>query len=1389
MSNLPQIPGAKKPGVVLLSSEEDFKKLDAYLINDTVCIDGPAKTVFNLAKSIQAKHKVAIKVVSTEKFPAELPADIEVMDSPIQEIVGEGRAEAVKFKDGKAVGVCLVLFVDKTIPDKGEEMAELLIQLGTKGADAVLNLTRESVEKAISEKSKDAKIGFPETNYYLPLSHALLNIEVKNLGDCLLALRQAEGLNRGITTQSGLNIPALGGILNKGVATLLAEEILAALKVAGNEHPAAGIGFIPDKILRSLGLQLVDGRICGIAVILGAAKDAESAVELIRNFQSKSIVSLLAGNIQGKTFAAQIAEKGVEVGLENYIVPLGEDYLSAIYAVNFAVRAPLIYGGFKPGQWQEVAVYLRNRVPAFVLLLGHVDEVLVATGLGALACGFPIITDLDVPQLGKIDTTLYEALVTQKDYKKIASQCILSRGIKVKLAEVAIPLPYAAAFEGERVRKEQLHAEFGGKAGISFEYLASRGVEEVEDGKIELIGPDIDTLTAEKKSLPLAIMVEVYGRKMQKDFEPILERQIHRFMNYAQGIMHVGQRDMNWIRISQEAFNKGFRVKHIGVILHAMLHQEYSAIVDKVQVKLYTKEADVEKLLPKAKKAYAERDERIGGMTDESVDTYYSCLLCVPKGEEIVLADGSFKRVEDVINDSIETENYRVLSFDTYDFQSQSIGELFINPAPKFLTKISLRSGNSIMLTSNHKVLIDTKDGLIWQGVARLNKNDTLLSIRNTNIENKTKDFYIIDFLPETLKVYDDDFVDYLKEKIIVKYKKLGIFAKEINISYGRFYQVFYRSDRVRHRHRLTLSEVKTIVFKLGMDWEEVKLKIHVFGTTCSKGYQLFKEKLNEDIMYLAGLVASDGCVMKRKNGLHVQFTNSEDALIDKFDSIIGSLFGMRTRRYYVLPKIHRSKKLKIISRKKVTVLHVNNSIFGWILKGMKIGRQDGEKWAGEIISQLSNKLVACFLRGLFDGDGHVTKTHLMISMGSYRQAQHTLLLLKKLGIGSYISKMTRGFQVGTRSFGDYKKFKELISSWHPAKKSKMDVAKFLSDKNHVVRTDTIPLKCSKLINSIFIRYKNRIEFTKLPIDYKSIEYWRKAKRRASKEKLKLFLDYIKDYIGSQDSDYQELLLWSKSNIIFEKVKSVEKLKYGEKEVYNFSVANTHNYLVNGIVAKNCQSFAPNHVCIITPERLGLCGAYSWLDAKASFEITPTGPNQPIIKGALSDKRLGQWENVNAFVQQKSNQTIEKVSMYSLMDSPQSSCGCFECIIAIIPEANGVMIVHRDYAGMTPCGMTFTTLAGSVGGGVQTPGFLGVGKLYMLSKKFISAEGGLKRVVWMPKELKELLGDKLIKRAQEVGEPELINKIADETQATTSEELLAFLQKVRHPALEMEPLV
>ena len=220
-----------------------------------------------------------------------------------------------------------------------------------------------------------------------------------------------------------------------------------------------------------------------------------------------------------------------------------------------------------------------------------------------------------------------------------------------------------------------------------------------------------------------------------------------------------------------------------------------------------------------------------------------------------------------------------------------------------------------------------------------------------------------------------------------------------------------------------------------------------------------------------------------------------------------------------------------------------------------------------------------------------------------------------------------------------------------------------------------------------------------------------------------------------------------------------------------------------------CQSFAPSHVCVVTPERTGLCGAYNWLDCKASNEINPTGPNQPIEKGTVIDERLGQWEGVNEFVQRASRGKVQKYNAYSIMEDPMTSCGCFECIAAVLPVCNGVMSVDRDYKGPTPCGMKFTTLAGSAGGGNITPGFVGHSKLYIASKKFVAAEGGILRLVWLPKALKEMLREKINKLGEERGVSNLTDRIADESVGVTEDEIYPFLQEKEHPAVGMPSIV
>jgi len=725
-------------------------------------------------------------------------------------------------------------------------MSRIVASAAIRGAHRIVAECEEFLTRAAAEKGKEARVEFPETAYFLPMIYALLGEEVKQIGDMLPILEYTKGLLHEVPSDS-VWLPYLGPTLDAGIATLFAEEMIVALRYLYGKEPQPGCnGFFTDTIMRSLGIQLVDGRMPGFAAILGAAPDGKTAVKIVRELQKRSILIFAGSSVNGTSIIDQLIAENVQMGWEPYIVPYGRDTISAIYPLDWAIRSALTFGGLRKGQARECLMYCKDRVFAFGLALGELDDLKYATGAGAINMGFPVIADTDIPQILPTGICTYEHLVRELDYDKIVPHCIEVRGVKVKVEEIDIPVPYSPAFEGEVVRKETMHVQMGQKYSKAVEYLRMRELDEVEDGKIELIGPDIDSVET-GGSMPLGILVDVAGRRMQKDFEPILERRIHPFINMTMGVTHIGQRNICWYRVGTETFQKGFRLAHFGKILHYKLHDEYGKIVDKVAVKIFTKEQDVEGILGEAMKAFHERDARVEGMTDESVNDFYSCTLC--------------------------------------------------------------------------------------------------------------------------------------------------------------------------------------------------------------------------------------------------------------------------------------------------------------------------------------------------------------------------------------------------------------------------------------------------------------------------------------------------------------------------------------------------------------QSFAPDHLCIISPERLGLCGAYNWLDGKASFEINPRGPNQPVAKGECTDPVKGIFKGVNEAVRLYSHGHLEQFTIYSLMDTPMTSCGCFECIMAILPETNGVMIVNREYPDMTPCGMKFTTLAGAVGGGQQTPGFLGIGRLYVTSRKFILAEGGMKRIVWMPRMLKDDVRARFEKRARDEGVPDLLDRIADESVGSSVEEIMPFLKKTEHPVLSMAPLM
>jgi len=520
-------------------------------------------------------------------------------------------------------------------------MSKIVAAAAIRGSHDIVGRADDRLEAAIAKHGEKYALEFPETAFFMPMANALLGLDVATLGQAREVMVTAKSL---LTEEPSDEVwlPYLPGALDAGAATLLSEEILMALRYLDGELPQDGWhGFISDTILRTLGIQLVDGRLPGFAAIVGAAPDTETAVRVIRELQKRNILAFLVGNHNGQTMRDQLIEAKVlpadasetedgdlkKAWWGRYIVPLGPDTESLIFALNWAIRGALTFGGHQKGNWEKCLRYCRDRIFAFGLGLGDLDDLKYASGAGAIVMGFPVIADTPGPEIRPTGVTTYEELVRELDYDRIVETCVEVRGVKVTVSKIDIPVPVAAAFEGETVRKDDMQVQFGGKYSTAFEYLRMRAMDEVEDGKVELIGKDCDAVDL-GGAMPLGILIEVSGRKMQEDFEPILERQVHTFINHAMGVFHMGQRNLTWVRISKDAFKAGLRLKHFGELLRSEFLQKFPALVDKVQVKIFTEEAQMAPLLEQARVVWEHRDARVAGMTDESVDTFYSCTLC-----------------------------------------------------------------------------------------------------------------------------------------------------------------------------------------------------------------------------------------------------------------------------------------------------------------------------------------------------------------------------------------------------------------------------------------------------------------------------------------------------------------------------------------------------------------------------------------------------------------------------------------------------------------------------------------------------------------------------------------------------------------------------------------
>ena len=479
------------------------------------------------------------------------------------------------------------------------------------GSDYNYARTVAAIDEAIATYGESEAVSFPDTAYSLPCYYAVTGEKITNLGEMKAAMATLQTMGtHGNRLQNGFDA---------GIASALCAEFLEALKYIHGAAPYTEpeLGHLSDAFVRNLGVPLVTGDIPGVAVIIGGADDPAETVALVKEYQSQGILVSLTGKC-----VEQLRDAGYKTGENVRVVPLGMEMQSVIHVVSVALRAALIFGNITPGDFPALAKYTMQRVKAFVNAYKPLSDEIVSYGAGAICLGFPVVSN-ETENMFRVP----KSLIQQLDTTKWNATSLEARDIKLKITKIDIPVSYATAFEGEIIRRGDMQVEVDGSRVDCFELVQTRDASEVEDHKIIVDGPELDQIPVGSK-ISLSYTIEVAGKSMQPDFESVMERKIHSYLNCIEGVMHTGQRDMIRVRISKADFEAGFRFKHIGEVLYAKVKSEFEAVVDKCQVTIVIDPEKNAALRAAANEVFNKRDDRLKSMTDESVDKFYTCIMC-----------------------------------------------------------------------------------------------------------------------------------------------------------------------------------------------------------------------------------------------------------------------------------------------------------------------------------------------------------------------------------------------------------------------------------------------------------------------------------------------------------------------------------------------------------------------------------------------------------------------------------------------------------------------------------------------------------------------------------------------------------------------------------------
>ena len=481
------------------------------------------------------------------------------------------------------------------------------------GSELMYAKAEADLAAAVEKYGADHAVGFPDTGYPCAIIWQYTEIKVATLADLQEALKVIR--EKWLTKELRVN-----SVFSSGLGTAMLAEIIEVVKYIDNPKPYGDDyhGAMTDAEVRELGLPLVTQDIPGFVVMIGPAPSDEEARDMIKGYQSRGIFVFLIGGI-----IDQAKRMGINMSFKVRIVDVGPDIWCVSHVVNLVMRAAMIFGNVQPGDYWGMNTYTLERIRAFVNAYTPVDDYTLACGGGAIALGFPVITN-EPEETWKIP----KSLIVYPNTADWIETSLEARDIKIKVTQMDIPITFNTAFEGEIIRRGDMYCEAYGARTDFFDLVTSKDVREIEDHKITVYGKDFDEVEP-GSTIQLSYIARVGGKNMQSDFESVFERKFHSWINCLEGVMHTGQRDQIRVRISKAAIEAGFRAKHIGEVIYAKLMSEYDAVIDKVEIDVITDPEMCTKLRHElATPIYNARDDRLANLTDEAANCFYTCTMC-----------------------------------------------------------------------------------------------------------------------------------------------------------------------------------------------------------------------------------------------------------------------------------------------------------------------------------------------------------------------------------------------------------------------------------------------------------------------------------------------------------------------------------------------------------------------------------------------------------------------------------------------------------------------------------------------------------------------------------------------------------------------------------------